>query len=49
MLPADMPTHLTDVRFRGESRQEAGFVLVASKSHRSFGQRLIGETGERDL
>jgi len=29
--------------------QDAGFVLVASEPHRSFGQSLIGETWERDL
>jgi DNA-binding MarR family transcriptional regulator/GNAT superfamily N-acetyltransferase len=29
--------------------QEAGFVLVASEPHRSFGQNLIGETWEREL
>lgn len=29
--------------------QEAGFTLVASEPHRSFGQDLIGETWERKL
>ena len=29
--------------------QDAGFKLVASEPHRSFGQNLIGETWERDL
>ena len=29
--------------------QDAGFVLVATEPHRSFGQSLIGETWERDL
>jgi GNAT superfamily N-acetyltransferase len=29
--------------------QDAGFVLVASEPHRSFGQNLIGETWERKL
>jgi DNA-binding MarR family transcriptional regulator/GNAT superfamily N-acetyltransferase len=29
--------------------QRAGFVLVASEPHRSFGQSLIGETWEKDL
>ena len=29
--------------------QDAGFVLVASEPHRSFGQSLIGETWEREL
>jgi GNAT superfamily N-acetyltransferase len=29
--------------------QEAGFVLVATEPHRSFGQNLIGETWEREL
>jgi len=29
--------------------QDAGFVLVASKPHRSFGQSLVGETWEREL
>ncbi len=29
--------------------QDAGFVLVKSEPHRSFGQNLIGETWERDL
>ena len=29
--------------------QDAGFVLVATEPHRSFGQDLIGETWERDL
>jgi GNAT superfamily N-acetyltransferase len=29
--------------------QEAGFVLVATEPHRSFGQSLIGETWEREL
>jgi GNAT superfamily N-acetyltransferase len=29
--------------------QEAGFVLVASEPHRSFGQSLVGETWEREL
>ena len=29
--------------------QDAGFVLVASEPHRSFGQGLIGETWEREL
>ena len=29
--------------------QEAGFALVASEPHRSFGQNLIGETWEREL
>jgi DNA-binding MarR family transcriptional regulator/GNAT superfamily N-acetyltransferase len=29
--------------------QDAGFALVASEPHRSFGQSLIGETWEREL
>jgi GNAT superfamily N-acetyltransferase len=29
--------------------QDAGFVLVASESHRSFGQSLVGETWELKL
>ena len=29
--------------------QDAGFVLVATDPHRSFGQSLIGETWEREL
>jgi DNA-binding MarR family transcriptional regulator/N-acetylglutamate synthase-like GNAT family acetyltransferase len=29
--------------------QDAGFALVATEPHRSFGQSLIGETWERDL
>jgi GNAT superfamily N-acetyltransferase len=29
--------------------QDAGFVLVASEPHRSFGQSLIGETWELEL
>jgi DNA-binding MarR family transcriptional regulator/N-acetylglutamate synthase-like GNAT family acetyltransferase len=29
--------------------QDAGFVLVASEPHRSFGQNLIGETWEMEL
>ena len=29
--------------------QDAGFVLVASEPHRSFGQSLIGETWELKL
>jgi DNA-binding MarR family transcriptional regulator/GNAT superfamily N-acetyltransferase len=29
--------------------QDAGFVLVGSEPHRSFGQNLIGETWEREL
>ena len=29
--------------------QDAGFALVASEPHRSFGQNLVGETWERDL
>jgi DNA-binding MarR family transcriptional regulator/GNAT superfamily N-acetyltransferase len=29
--------------------QDAGFHLVATEPHRSFGQNLIGETWERDL
>src|SRR5882757_1107016 len=29
--------------------QDAGFVLVASEPHRSFGQSLTGETWEREL
>jgi DNA-binding MarR family transcriptional regulator/GNAT superfamily N-acetyltransferase len=29
--------------------QDAGFVLVATEPHRSFGQSLIGETWEREL
>jgi len=29
--------------------QDAGFVLVRSQPHRSFGQNLIGETWEREL
>ena len=29
--------------------QNAGFTLVASEPHRSFGQDLIGETWEREL
>jgi len=29
--------------------QDAGFKLVASEPHRSFGQDLIGETWEREL
>ena len=29
--------------------QDAGFRLVASEPHRSFGQSLIGETWEREL
>jgi DNA-binding MarR family transcriptional regulator/GNAT superfamily N-acetyltransferase len=29
--------------------QDAGFVLVASEPHRSFGQSLIGETWQREL
>ncbi len=29
--------------------QDAGFTLVASEPHRSFGQSLVGETWEREL
>ena len=29
--------------------QDAGFKLVASEPHRSFGQDLVGETWEREL
>jgi GNAT superfamily N-acetyltransferase len=29
--------------------QDAGFVLVATEPHRSFGQSLIGETWECEL
>ena len=29
--------------------QDAGFELVKSEPHRSFGQNLIGETWEREL
>jgi DNA-binding MarR family transcriptional regulator/ribosomal protein S18 acetylase RimI-like enzyme len=29
--------------------QDAGFVLVATERHRSFGQSLVGETWEREL
>jgi DNA-binding MarR family transcriptional regulator/GNAT superfamily N-acetyltransferase len=29
--------------------EKAGFVLVASEPHRSFGQSLVGETWEREL
>ena len=29
--------------------QDAGFTLVASEPHRSFGQNLVGETWEREL
>ena len=29
--------------------QDAGFKLVATEPHRSFGQDLIGETWEREL
>jgi len=29
--------------------QDAGFVLIATEPHRSFGQSLIGETWEREL
>ncbi|MBP1095031.1 bifunctional helix-turn-helix transcriptional regulator/GNAT family N-acetyltransferase [Bradyrhizobium diazoefficiens] len=29
--------------------QDAGFKLVATEPHRSFGQNLVGETWERDL
>jgi DNA-binding MarR family transcriptional regulator/GNAT superfamily N-acetyltransferase len=29
--------------------QDAGFVLIKSEPHRSFGQNLIGETWEREL
>jgi GNAT superfamily N-acetyltransferase len=29
--------------------QDAGFVLIASEPHRSFGQSLIGETWELKL
>jgi hypothetical protein len=29
--------------------QDAGFALVATEPHRSFGQSLIGETWERKL
>ena len=29
--------------------QDAGFVLVATEPHRSFGQNLIGETWELEL
>src|SRR5216683_2071459 len=32
-----------------EIYQDAGFVLVATEPHRSFGQSLIGETWEREL
>ena len=29
--------------------QDAGFVLVATEPHRSFGHDLVGETWEREL
>ena len=29
--------------------QDAGFKLVATEPHRSFGQSLVGETWEREL
>ena len=34
---------------RAKIYQDAGFVLVATEPHRSFGQDLIGETWEREL
>jgi hypothetical protein len=30
-------------------KKDAGFVLVATEPHRSFGQSLIGETWELEL
>ena len=34
---------------RAKIYQDAGFALVESEPHRSFGQDLIGETWEREL
>ena len=34
---------------RAQIYQDAGFKLVATEPHRSFGQSLVGETWEREL
>jgi DNA-binding MarR family transcriptional regulator/GNAT superfamily N-acetyltransferase len=39
----------SNLRTARQIYEKAGFVLVASEPHRSFGQSLVGETWEREL